>query len=104
MNKSYMEEIKACNAVSIISDSMQANPDMKTLVIEGAAALRMLAGQDDATLALNVLFNVDECDNKVIIQALGLLSNLALITENGAYIGGKGGLNVLLNLITLKCK
>ncbi|ETO05320.1 hypothetical protein RFI_32077 [Reticulomyxa filosa] len=92
------------DAVGIISKAMQANPDLLRLVESGAAALKVLAGEDDLTKALNILFNFGQYDNKMITEALGLLGNLALITENAQYFAGKGGVNALLDLVQFKCK
>ena len=97
-------EIKDYDAVAIISNCMNANPDLKQLVAEGGAALKVSAGQDDATKALNVLFDYNKFDDTTITEALGLLANLALIEENADYIEKKGGLDALMGLIHLKTK
>ncbi|ETO18151.1 hypothetical protein RFI_19137, partial [Reticulomyxa filosa] len=104
LDPKYLKEMQQLDAVGIISKAMQANPDLVKLVHSGAAALKVLAGEDDLTKALNVLFSFDKYDNKMITEALGLLGNLALITENAQYFAGKGGVNALLNLVHFKCK
>lgn len=96
--------MKKMGAVDIISAAMQANPDFDKLMEEGANALRVLAGEDDLSRALNIITNPNKYNNKVITQALGLLGNLALIQENANYIVGKGGINALMDLIKLKGK
>ena len=83
---------------------MQANPDLKGLTRSGAAALKLLAGQDDVSRALMVLLDFGKYDDVMITQALGLLGNLALIEENAQFIVAKGGLDALMNLINYKCK
>ncbi len=84
---------------------MQANPDLKALTRNGAAALKLLAGQDDVSRALAVLLDFGKYDDIMITQALGLLGNLALIEENAQFIVAKGGLDCSMNLIiTVKKK
>ena len=83
---------------------MQANPDLKGLTRSGANALKLLAGQDDVSRAMQVLLDFNKYDDVMITQALGLLGNLALIEENAQFIVAKGGLDCLMNLINFKCK
>jgi len=103
-NPQYLQGIQRSGAVGIISACMQANPDLKGLTRSGAAALKLLAGQDDVSRALNVLLDFGKYDDVMITQALGLLGNLALIEENAQFIVAKGGLDCLMNLINYKCK
>ncbi|ETO33095.1 hypothetical protein RFI_04012, partial [Reticulomyxa filosa] len=90
--------------VEIISKTMQQSPDISKLMSIGAEALKVLAEEDDLTKVLATLFRFDQFDNKVISEALGLLGNLSLITENANYFADKGCVDVLLNLIHFKCK
>eukprot|EP01083_Nonionella_stella_P080781 222104_1 len=103
-NPNYLKGIQNSGAVGIISACMQANPDLKGLTRSGAAALKLLAGQDDVSRALAVLLDFGKYDDIMITQALGLLGNLALISENAQFIVAKGGLDCLMNLINYKCK
>eukprot|EP01084_Bolivina_argentea_P226402 382452_1 len=103
-NANYLRGIQQSGAVGVISACMQANPDLKGLTRSGAAALKLLAGQDDVSRALNVLLDFGKYDDVMITQALGLLGNLALIRENAQFIVERGGLDCLMNLINYKCK
>merc|ERR1719295_1607454 len=103
-NPAYLQGIQRSGAVAIISQCMQANPDLKGLTRSGANALKLLAGQDDVSRAMQVLLDFNKYDDVMITQALGLLGNLALIEENAQFIVAKGGLDCLMNLINFKCK
>jgi len=104
LDKNYAITIQQLGAVEIISNCMQSNPYHKLLTQSGAAALRLFASQDDVSRALNVLLDFGKYDNIAIYQALGLMTNLALIQENAQFIVTKGGLDCLMNVINYKCK
>ncbi len=80
LDDKYLDGIKKYDAVPIISSCMQANPDLVALVDAGRDALKLLAGQDDLTKAMDVLLNFDKYDNKMISQVI-FTSSLAMFTR-----------------------